>query len=554
MSSFGYIQKQENKSFQNVTHISLCNTMDLIAVLTDTTLSIYRTLTWKRILLKNESELIESLGNNLHIMNIPLVKSSNSNNNGDSDSMKPHYIQFAPSGKLIAIGCNHSILITMDVESGNCYHCVDFDIYNIYNIYNIDSNININAYQYNSITWCPIDKNNYNNYNQYNSVSGNGVDLVHSYGMSPMDMENKSTTHGVIELLLQESCLICSIVNSVLIGYIYGIYPLFHIDMAYVAHMGLSGLAGMSGNTPNINTNICVIPGGLLCQDYDYNKVYVAYNGVDSTSSNTNTNNTNGNGNGNGGLQVCSIEELLKHTPNSSDNSSDNCNVTSSGALIEANTAQSLVEMHMQLHTILELIQTSGRKWKDAVKVILPKLNLLCSVLKGYDMQMGPIKFYYSVVMCGHWHPAVTTVFSSHWNNAGIARLLTGIDVSSKTIIKEISFRIYPLLVNMILRLKHMRSEYSTRRSVTSKNSSNSSSGANGGTNSPQSTQSAQSQSVDVDVEVCKVDMLLSQVEGLIFKVDEALLEVNRARDGFFLFIQVCTGVFWCVVVCDGVC
>lgn len=60
-------------------------------------------------------------------------------------------------------------------------------------------------------------------------------------------------------------------------------------------------------------------------------------------------------------------------------------------------------------------------------------------------------------VLCGKWHPAAVTSFSSHWNAAGIARLRSAVEGATKSIEKDLVFRVLPLAQNVCLKCLRLR-------------------------------------------------------------------------------------------------
>lgn len=103
------------------------------------------------------------------------------------------------------------------------------------------------------------------------------------------------------------------------------------------------------------------------------------------------------------------------------------------------------------LSRLHDLILSCGRKWKDACKVVLPKLSLMQTLLASYEMQMTPIEFCYTITACGLWHPAAATAFSQHWNDQGIQRLRAAVDASSRSVVKLLQTKALPMVTNSLL-------------------------------------------------------------------------------------------------------
>lgn len=103
------------------------------------------------------------------------------------------------------------------------------------------------------------------------------------------------------------------------------------------------------------------------------------------------------------------------------------------------------------LSRLHDVILSCGRKWKDAGKVILPKLSLLQTLLTSYEMQTTPIEFCYTITLCGLWHPAAATAFSQHWNDQGLQRLRAAVDSASRSIVKVLQTKALPMVMNSLL-------------------------------------------------------------------------------------------------------
>lgn len=114
---------------------------------------------------------------------------------------------------------------------------------------------------------------------------------------------------------------------------------------------------------------------------------------------------------------------------------------------------QSIIMLNIETNLVklLDSIQSFGKKWKEVTKVILPKLQLLQGVMDGYQLNMGPIEFMFSIATCGMWHPAATASFPNHWNEQGIARLRSGVESFLLSFIKYITMTAIPMVKNMML-------------------------------------------------------------------------------------------------------
>lgn len=103
------------------------------------------------------------------------------------------------------------------------------------------------------------------------------------------------------------------------------------------------------------------------------------------------------------------------------------------------------------LARLQELVLGCSRKWKEAVKVVLPKLSLLQTLLDTYQMNMTPVEFCYTISLCGLWHPAAATAFSQHWNEQGIQRLRATVDSAGRSITKLLLTKALPMATNALL-------------------------------------------------------------------------------------------------------
>ena len=105
-----------------------------------------------------------------------------------------------------------------------------------------------------------------------------------------------------------------------------------------------------------------------------------------------------------------------------------------------------------------DIVVGHSRKWKDSTRVIIPKLSLLQGVLDGYQIVATPVQFMYTIAHCGLWHPAALTSFSQHWNDQGITRLRSAVATTSSSIIKSLQMRAVPIVTNIALRCRYVTS------------------------------------------------------------------------------------------------
>lgn len=101
-----------------------------------------------------------------------------------------------------------------------------------------------------------------------------------------------------------------------------------------------------------------------------------------------------------------------------------------------------------------EHIGAMCKKWKECTKLIPLKLSLLKSLIDGYQLNMTTVEFLQSIAVCGMWHPAASTSFSQHWNEQGISRLRSGIDSTSRYIIRSLQLKVMPIATNICILAK----------------------------------------------------------------------------------------------------
>jgi hypothetical protein len=168
------------------------------------------------------------------------------------------------------------------------------------------------------------------------------------------------------------------------------------------------------------------------------------------------------------------------------------------------------------LARLLDLVSGCGRKWKDALKVVLPKLGLLKGLLDTYQLSMSPLEFCYSISMCGLWHPAAATAFSQHWNEQGLMRLRVAVDSSSRSVIRQLQMRALPIATNALLAARELL--------AVSAHLARPRAGAGAALLLREDLQAK--------------EQLLRCVEDVVLRLDETLLEARRAREAMLLYIQ----------------
>lgn len=120
-----------------------------------------------------------------------------------------------------------------------------------------------------------------------------------------------------------------------------------------------------------------------------------------------------------------------------------------------------MVNIHLSVQVditkLQDMVSNHGRKWKEATRVVLPKLSLLQGVLDSYQLPMSPVQFMYFIAQCGLWHPAVQASFSQHWNEQGISRLRSAVDSTSNAIVRTLQLKAIPTATNVCLRCRCVR-------------------------------------------------------------------------------------------------
>jgi hypothetical protein len=174
----------------------------------------------------------------------------------------------------------------------------------------------------------------------------------------------------------------------------------------------------------------------------------------------------------------------------------------------------SIVSDTCKLHSLLLV---AGRRWKDAGKVLLPKLGLLQGVLDGYQLPLAPVPFMYTIAMCGHWHPAAAC-FSQHWNDQGLGRLRGALETAAKATLRMLVLRALPLATNTALRCRELLA-LSRLAHAHPKAEGGAEAGAGAGT------------------ELAALQALCRSANLVLLKLDEATHEARLAREAMLLFL-----------------
>lgn len=112
--------------------------------------------------------------------------------------------------------------------------------------------------------------------------------------------------------------------------------------------------------------------------------------------------------------------------------------------------ASVIYELKFLVQSIKDTQNTMTRKWREALRVLPPKVELMNSALRGYEMNNGVVDFLHSVVLCGLWHPVASVIFTQHWNEQSLSRLRSTVSSTLKYIQRTIQLQIIPSIESMI--------------------------------------------------------------------------------------------------------
>ena len=410
---------------------SLCDMMDLAAILSlDNTITIVRTLSWERISSKSGSELTTN-GSNITTLS------------------------FSLSGKILGLGCDDGEILVFCIETSECISSLKANKYN-------------DPIEY--IGWQCGDKLknssiNYNDKLSYKIWNHGGINLTARTGMEDYAESGyeESTYIAPEEAFFsgaENSVLISMNSNGIVSGYIFGIFPLFSINISTL-----------------MSSTISISP--VLCHSLP-----LAVGVPLSTN--------------NGSLYMLGLNSLIGNRK----------------YFWYEHLSTLYLMISSDLTRLQEMMISNGKKWKDANKVMIAKLSLLQNCLKGYQLEMDPAQFLYTITHCGLWHPAALTSFSQHWNDQGLTRLRSAIDSTSKSIVKQLYLRAIPIATNVALRCLELLSVNDYIASVDSK--------------------------ID-PIEKKILDSsrnLVRASELLLMKLDETLNEAKMTRDAMILYLQ----------------
>jgi hypothetical protein len=171
-----------------------------------------------------------------------------------------------------------------------------------------------------------------------------------------------------------------------------------------------------------------------------------------------------------------------------------------------------LLNAESDLDRLSEMVAQCNKKWKEALKLVPMKLGLLADALSGYQLPYTPVSFFYTVAVCGAWHPVAHTTFSQHWNDQGISRLRVGIDMACETVLRTLKLKMLPIATNVHLGLLELRGMLAAAR--------------------------AEGLFASVNAYISLADRLIRCSDLLLQKLDDACAEADRAKSGLSLFLQ----------------
>jgi hypothetical protein len=346
--------------------------MDLAAILSlDNTITIVRTLTWERISSKSGSELTTN-GSNITTLS------------------------FSLSGKILGLGCDDGEILVFCIESSDCIPSLKANQYK-------DAPIEYLAWQYGDRLSSYDNTNNINENQSYKIWNHGGINLTARTGMedyaeSGYEESSYKAPEESFFSGAENSILISLNSEGILAGHIFGIFPIFSIDIASL-----------------MSSTVSILP--ILCQSIPTSL------GIPISTNN-------------GSIYMLDFNSIIGNRK----------------YFWYEHLSTLYLMISSDLSRLHDMMISNGKKWKDSNKVMIPKLSLLQNCLNGYQMKMDPVQFMYTITHCGLWHPAALTSFSQHWNDQGLTRLRSAIDSTSKAIVKQLYLRGIPIATNTALR------------------------------------------------------------------------------------------------------
>ena len=415
----------QKRSVAGARAVALCPTMDLVALVTaDGTLSVYRSMTWERVLQKTASEVASS-------------------------GSPPSALAFSPSGKALALGHQHGEVSLLNIESGE-----------VVQSYGSSSSGVV------AVSWIHSANNG------GRQQSGVVRNLVESVGMEEYfdpelgEVRDKSLLEPLFAAA-EGGVLLALAEDGTLMGHVLGLSPLFSWSGKGRTQCGLLPAAQLLVSARGdvlLSADAAVQPGTL------------------------------------GRLRV---PALLRPSD-------------------QQRATVLLLTLSADMTRLVDALLGAGRKWKDACKVVVPKLGLLEGVLAGYELGMTPVQFMFSLAHCGNWHPAAAA-FAQHWNEQGLGRLRASVEVAGRAVLRLLQLRALPLATNTVLRCKELLAVLGGP--------------ADADADAAQAQGQAQSQSAEQQAFVRRLRQLSHCAELLLLKLDEAAHEARLAREAMLLYL-----------------
>ena len=391
--------------------VALCPTMDLLVIInTRGALTLYRVLTWEKVLGKSAADITES------------------------GSSIPVSVAFCASGRALGIGCSEGQVLVLDLERQESL------LSQCRSSLNSDKSII-------RVAWVSHDASSMRSRGGESSACQSnirlrvwkdcgGVNLAERIGMleanePPSGVFGESSESSIIQAIInstQSSVLLSLDSQNHLNGYMFGIY---HI---------------ISVNCQSVTQGLTVVEGSAAITGFFLSRGSEGGSGGGSSAGSS------------GGTSSSSSMR-----PTTSDRLCHGIEMLSVPYLncphCRFKGLEHMVTIHLSVQADLtklqDMVSNHGRKWKEATRVILPKLSLLQGVLDGYQLSMNPVQFMYVISQCGLWHPAVQASFSQHWNEQGISRLRSAVDSTSNAIVRTLQLKAIPTATNVCLRCRY---------------------------------------------------------------------------------------------------
>lgn len=369
----------------------------------------------------------------------------------DLEISSPSIIAFNDNGKVIAIGSQNGEITLYCLEGGTVYQAfqrLPIDARVINNMLWILCDDRI------SLSQCNVSHNLNKNSRIVNVLNNMISALEFEDHTNEQHLISNDSAESELNLLFgftESAILISMTCDGLCCGFMHGIFPLFSIDIPNL----LNGTSNKFKMIPTFSTPIHT----ALCLEYEQSTNLIIYRTFNLNS--------------------------LCHT-----------------FFIRSQLATNLSKITRDFNKLHDIVMIGGKKWKEAVKPIIPKLSLLQGLLDSYQITMTPVEFMYTISICGLWHPASVTAFSQHWNEQGLCRLRSAVDTSSRTFIKQLHFRALPIATNIILKcssLLHIPLE---------------------------------------DQIHTKIKKVISSSELLLSKLDDTLNEAKLARESMLLYLN----------------